>query len=357
MSDDSTPSGWSAEQPPPSDEGFAGSSRPALPGWGPAPPPAPPAGWGSVPPADQPGVIPLQPLGLGQIYEGAFATVRRSWRAIGVVAGLTAVVVFGVSMVAWLSLTTASQQLVDVVDAIQRLPRGTVPTSAQDDLLVHAGLRIGIVVLAMVALLLVANVLVSGAMTVVVGRVVIGRPISAALLWRELRPVMLRLIAVTLLVTLGVTGGALLCVVPGVILLVFWVVAAPAVVLERCGPVTAMRRSWRLVRGSWWRVFGIFLLSYLIVYLISGIVSAPLQVLTSLGSLDQFTSASSAPNGLQVLPTTGVAAFGLALSQAVTTLIAVPLLACIISLLYVDLRIRKENLAPTLSAAARAPQQ
>ena len=94
----------------------------------------------------------------------------------------------------------------------------------------------------------------------------------------------------------------------------------------------------------------IFALSYLIVYLIAGLISAPLQAIVTVGQVDQITATSSAT---QFLPTTGLAAFGYALSQAVTVLIAIPLLSCILSLLYIDLRIRKENLAPTLSAAAR----
>jgi len=315
-----------------------------------------PTGWGALAPADQPGVIPLQPLGLGQIYEGAFATVRRSWRAIGVFAGVTSALVFAVSLAGWLIMRTSTQQLVDVFDAIAALGPNQTPTTQQTSDLLHAGMRMSVVGLVMTAFLGLANVVVTSAVTVIVGRAVLGQSISASRLWRQLRPLLVGLIGLTVLIWLGVVGGLLLCLVPGVIFGIYWVVAVPALVLERCGPVTAMRRSWHLVAGSWWRVCGIFLLTYLIVGLVAGVVTAPLQVVMTIGSLDQFSAVGQSPTTLQFLPTTGAAAFTTALAQAMTTLIAVPLLASVMSLLYIDLRIRKENLATALSAAARTPE-
>jgi hypothetical protein len=296
-------------------------------------------------------VIPLQPLGLGQIYEGAFATVRRSWRALGAITALMAVLVFAISLLGWLSLIDTSQRLADLLDELDRLGPDQAPSSDQVDALLNALGHLALVVGGLSLAVFVANLVVTGATTVVVGQAVLGKPVTAGHLWHDLRPRLLSLVGTSLLVALGVAGGALLCIVPGVIFAVFWLVSTPVVVLERCGPLTAMRRSWRLVSGSWWRVLGIFALTYLIVYLIAGLISAPLQAIVSVGRVDQITSGAS--NAAQFLPTTGLAAFGYALSQAVTVLIAIPLLSCVLSLLYIDLRIRKENLAPTLSAAAR----
>ncbi len=45
--------------------------------------------------------------------------------------------------------------------------------------------------------------------------------------------------------------------------------------LEKQGIVTAMRRSARLVRGSWWRVFGIQLLAAIIAYVVAAIIVIP----------------------------------------------------------------------------------
>jgi hypothetical protein len=384
MSEEQPPSGWgwSPDQPPPSREGYAGTTPPPgpdappsqppptspppaaapapttppppapPPGWGPPPAPPPTPGWGAVPRADQPGVIPLQPLGLGQIYEAAFATVRQTWRAVGTVAGLLAVLVFVVSLLTWLSLIPASQTLADQLDALNRLAPGEAPSSSQLNDLGAAFVPFAGTFLLLALVLFVVNLVVTGATTAAVGRAVIGKPVTAKGLWRELRPRLLPLIGTALLVGLGVFGGLLLCLVPGLIFAVFWLVATPAVVLERCGPVTAMRRSWRLVRGSWWRVLGIFALTYLITAVLAGAISAPLQALAGAGQMDQIMAGAS--SGAQFLPTTGLAAFSYALSQALTVLIAIPLLSCVLSLLYIDLRMRKENLGPALSAAARA---
>src|SRR4029079_9410922 len=62
------PSGW-GQQPP----GGQGS-------WGPAAPPPPGLSW--RPQALQPGIIPLRPLGMGEIYDGAFREVSDNPRGM-----------------------------------------------------------------------------------------------------------------------------------------------------------------------------------------------------------------------------------------------------------------------------------
>jgi hypothetical protein len=61
------------------------------------------------------------------------------------------------------------------------------------------------------------------------------------------------------LYVIGVSGGIVLLIVPGIWLLVLWYFAAQAAVVDGLGPVAAVRRSTELVRGSWWRVFGLIL--------------------------------------------------------------------------------------------------
>jgi hypothetical protein len=78
-------------------------------------------------------------------------------------------------------------------------------------------------------------------------------------------PAILPLIVFGLLFGIGVSIGLVLLIVPGLILLTFWSVGAPAIVVEECGPIEAFGRSWRLVRGDGWAVFGTLLLVFLIV--------------------------------------------------------------------------------------------
>ncbi len=81
-------------------------------------------------------------------------------------------------------------------------------------------------------------------------------------------PFILPLIGFGILFGIGVAVGLFLLVVPGLILLTFWSVGAPAIVVEGIGPVDAFGRSRRLVRGSGWPVFGVLILVSLIVLVI-----------------------------------------------------------------------------------------
>ena len=68
-----------------------------------------------------------------------------------------------------------------------------------------------------------------------------------------------RLALVDLLFALIVVAGILLLVLPGIVFFVWFGLAGPVVEIERRGPLTALRRSRELVRGSFWRVLAIVL--------------------------------------------------------------------------------------------------
>jgi len=92
-------------------------------------------------------------------------------------------------------------------------------------------------------------------------------------------PAILPLIAFGILFALGVGIGFVLLIVPGLVLLTFWSLGAPAIVVERVGPLEAFGRSWRLVRGEAWSVFATLLVVLLIVIavgIVLGIVATPI---------------------------------------------------------------------------------
>jgi hypothetical protein len=96
---------------------------------------------------------------------------------------------------------------------------------------------------------------------------------------RSVEPVLLQLLAVSVLFGLGVAVGFVLLIVPGLILLVTWSVVAPVTVLERPGIFAAFTRSRDLVRGNGWPVFGVIVLVGLTVFVIAlaaGLASAGL---------------------------------------------------------------------------------
>jgi hypothetical protein len=98
-------------------------------------------------------------------------------------------------------------------------------------------------------------------------------------LFSSAAPAILPLIAFGILFGIGVAIGLVLVIVPGLILLTFWSVGAPAIVVENAGPVQAFGRSWRLVRGDAWSVFGVLVVVLLIVIAIGvvlGIIATPI---------------------------------------------------------------------------------
>jgi hypothetical protein len=92
---------------------------------------------------------------------------------------------------------------------------------------------------------------------------------SVGALLASVEPVLLRLMAVSVLFAVGVAIGFVLFIIPGLILLTLWAVVAPVTVLERPGVFAAFGRSRELVRGNGWPVFGVIFVVYVIVLLIS----------------------------------------------------------------------------------------
>jgi hypothetical protein len=87
-------------------------------------------------------------------------------------------------------------------------------------------------------------------------------------------PAILSLIVFGILFGIGVGIGLVLIIIPGLILLTFWSVGAPAIVVEGAGPIEAFGRSWRLVRGDAWSVFATLLVVFLIVVAVGVVLGA-----------------------------------------------------------------------------------
>jgi hypothetical protein len=83
-------------------------------------------------------------------------------------------------------------------------------------------------------------------------------------LMRSVVPVLWPLIGAGILSALGVTGGFVLLVIPGLYLLTVWAVIAPVIVIERRRVFDAFGRSRQLVRGNGWPVLWTVLLAFAI---------------------------------------------------------------------------------------------
>lgn len=88
-------------------------------------------------------------------------------------------------------------------------------------------------------------------------------------LFEAAMPAIVSLIVFGILFGIAVGIGFFFLIVPGLILITFWSVGVPAIVVEGAGPIDAFGRSWRLVRGDAWSVFGVLLIVLLIVIAIS----------------------------------------------------------------------------------------
>jgi hypothetical protein len=82
-----------------------------------------------------------------------------------------------------------------------------------------------------------------------------------------------------LLAALGVLVGLAFLIVPGLVLLTWWLVLGPVIMLEGCGVTDCFGRSRRLVRGNAWPVFGVAVLTLLVLLAFSlalGLALTPL---------------------------------------------------------------------------------
>jgi hypothetical protein len=92
---------------------------------------------------------------------------------------------------------------------------------------------------------------------------------SVGELLQSVEPVFWPLVAVSILFGIGVGIGFVLLIIPGLFLLVIWSVVAPVTVLERPGVFAGFGRSRELVRGNGWNVFGVIVIVFLTVAVIS----------------------------------------------------------------------------------------
>src|SRR5690606_17064029 len=123
--------------------------------------------------------------------------------------------------------------------------------------------------------------------------------------------------------------------------------AAPALMLEKQGIIRALKRSARLVQGSWWRIFGIQLLAWVIANVVSSVIGIPFTFLAAAlgdGSVTGFLDNPGEVGWTFLLVN--------AIGAVIGTLIMFPIVAGVIVLLYIDQRIRREALDLELARAA-----
>jgi hypothetical protein len=97
---------------------------------------------------------------------------------------------------------------------------------------------------------------------------------SVGHLFERVRPYLVTLIVAGILAGLGIAIGFVLLIVPGLVLLTWWCLIVPVIVLEGKHVGEAFSRSRELVRGHGWTVFGVVILSLLAIAIVSGIIQS-----------------------------------------------------------------------------------
>ncbi|EME99239.1 integral membrane protein [Streptomyces mobaraensis NBRC 13819 = DSM 40847] len=304
-------------------------------------------------------MVPLRPLGLGEILQGSFRTLSRYWRTVLPVS-------FGIALV--------TQAVTPVVTGLW-LKDSPALDDARDDISAREALDLlkdGLAALGLTtAAGLVGSILASSILTVVVSRAVLGRPVSAAEAWRDARPQLARMAGLLCLIPLLLFGALAVGTAPGLLLFAagaesagialalvgslaglvamtwLWIrysLAAPALMLEKQGVIESMRRSAKLVRGVWWRILGAQMVTVLVISAIAMVVQIPVSVieLIATGDLDSDTSTT-----WPALIINGVGA-------VISSTVALPFMAGVTALLYTDQRIRRESLDVELIRATNS---
>ncbi len=361
-----------------------GSPGGQLPQEPPAPAPAAPpqqGGWGQVPHpgggswaarAPRPGIIPLRPLSLGELWDGAFRAVRTN---PGPLLGSAAVVVV---------ITTTISSLVQVFSLSGFESSLTAleddPTASPDQVLSSLGAGLPGLLggsLLSAVLTLVAVAALTGVVTTSVSTAVLGRRTPGRELWARVRGRLGPLVGVSLLASLipslaaallfvpgaavvvggAVNGsdgallgggallllGALAALVVGLFLTVRLFMAPAVLVLEGQGVGASLKRAWALSKRGFWRLLGIYLLTAVCIGVVAAVVATPFSFA---GSAVGFAVGVDSPMYLPV--TLVLSGIGTVLASTVLY----PLQAAVVALQYVDQRMRLEGLDVDLARAA-----
>lgn len=245
----------------------------------------------------------LQPRGVGEILAAAFALYRRHFATLIAIAAVVVVPLTLVQYYFWdlVAVTAPTEAELERLGA-EAVSPGFVRASA------------GALLLAVVGLVIYQ--IVTGAVARAAAGSILGDRLTIGEAYRYGFQRLWSILLIGVLVGLAATAGFILLVIPGFFVLVRLIASVPALVVEGKRGREALARSWNLVRGYGWPVFGVLVVTFLITGVVTAILTAP---------FDQGW-------------------FGQAVGAALGQVLVSPFSALIFLLLYLDLRVRKEEL-------------
>lgn len=251
----------------------------------------------------------LRPLSVGEVLDASFKIVRQSF---GTLAGCVLVVALPLNIVNTLISASTKENAFNL---------DTTTTGNE----ISTGTELAGILLTS-TLSIVLTTLATAACFRAVSSVYLGESptVGGSLSFAATR--LLPLIGLSFLYFFGLIPAFIALFFPFVWLSVAWSVSFPALLSEGIGPVAALGRSFRLVKGRWWATFGALLVMYLLVIVISGILGALLGA-TLIAAVDS----------------EAVAAVFYTIVNTLSSLITLPLMAAVLTVIYFDLRVRKEG--------------
>ncbi len=313
-----------------------------------------PVGWTPPP---RPGLLPLRPMGFGTLLWAPFRTLRRNPAAT-----------FGSGLlVQFVSVLASAAVMVPFfLWAIPRIEN----TSAEDLDAVTAGTVGGFLALMLVpvAISVVAAAFLQGVMVVEVASGTLGEKLGFGALWRRAAARIWPLIGWTLLIAVAILVAVAVIVLVvvlgaaaspsglmfgiatavllglGLLALGIWVgvklaLVPSVIVLERAGIGAAMRRSWRLTDGAFWRTFGILLLVAVILNVAAQVVVQPVGLVGTILAVVIDPTGTGTALTVTIVTTVVTTVLSL-LIGAITAVVQ----AALVAVIYIDLRMRREGL-------------
>ena len=246
----------------------------------------------------------LRPLSVGEILDVSFSVYRQHFATLGTVAVLCS----GLPVLLSLYIESAGGLLANLSLSVVYYIVFTVLSS-----------------------------IATAATVFIVSESYLGRPLSAVGALQRAAPLVGRLIVCSLLFAIIIGFGFLFFLLPGLVLLCGLLLAFPSLVLEPGNsPTGALSRSWSLTRGSRWRMFGLLVTLFVLLYV-------PVIALGAIATVIMQSGQGSA-SGVVTLALLGV-----------IQMVLYPFFYCVLTVAYYDLRVRKEGfdleiLASTLQA-------
>lgn len=258
----------------------------------------------------------LRPLGVGEILDVGIKIYLRNWLA------LWKIVVFVVLPAQILVNLVSASAVSKRVDTFELNPQGQPVSIEKHDLTV---VLVGGLLGALIGYI--AGLLAQAACFRAVADAYLGEQVN----WRASLRFALRripgLVLLSIATSIVILVGFVLCIVPGVYFWVAYSVAVPVLLVEGSGAFPSMGRARGLVKGRWWGTAGVAVVGYVLIAIVSsGLTFVVVGV--AFAHPEQNTASGFVLNTL---------------ASTVASMLTTPAAAAFATVLYIDLRVRKEG--------------